>query len=83
MIAGALTIARIMEGISGWERVCGNITEAMSSIVLDKNFRTGRHARKVHGEGARKAKLRKRDRKSTHILGLPVHLALMGAHRDL
>ena len=83
MIAGALTIARIMEGISGWERVCGNITEAMSTIVLDKNFRTGRRAREMHGEGVRKAKMRKRDRKSTHLSDLPVHPVLMGAYEGL
>ena len=30
--------------------------------------------------GGRKTKLRKRDRKSTHLLDLPVHPALMGAY---
>ena len=33
--------------------------------------------------GGRKTKLRKRDRKSTHLLDLPVHPALMGAYEDL
>ena len=48
--------------------------------MLDENFRTGRRARKMHGEGDRKTKLRKRDRKSTHLLELPVHPALKGAY---
>jgi len=34
------TNARITEGISGWERVCGKIIEAKGTIVPDKNFRT-------------------------------------------
>ena len=42
---------------------------------LDENFQTGRRARKTHVEGDRKTKLRKRDRKSTHLLELPVHPA--------
>ena len=33
--------------------------------------------------GGRKTKLRKRDRKSTHLLDLPVHPALMGGYEDL
>jgi hypothetical protein len=37
----------------------------------------------MHGEGGHKTKLRKRDRKSTHLLHLPVHPALMGAYGDL
>ena len=37
----------------------------------------------MHGEGERKTKLRKRDRKSTHLLDLPVHPALMEAYEDL
>jgi hypothetical protein len=37
----------------------------------------------MHGEGGRKTKLRKRDRKSTHLLDLSVHPALMGAYEDL
>ena len=37
----------------------------------------------MHGEGDRKTKLRKRDRKSTHLLGLPVHPALMEAYKGL
>ena len=58
--------------------------EAKGCIVPDENFRTGRRARKMHGEGGgRKTKLRKRDRKSTHLLDLPVHPALMGAYEDL
>ena len=51
--------------------------------MLDENFRTGRRAREMHGEGDRKTKLRKRDRKSTHFLELPVHLALKGAYAIL
>ena len=48
-----------------------------------QKFRTGRRARKMHGEGGRKTKLHKRDRKSTHLLKLPVHPALMGAYKGL
>jgi len=59
------------------------IIEAKGTIVLDENFRTGRRARKMHGEGDRKTKLRKRDRKSTHLLELPVHPALKGAYAIL
>ena len=59
------------------------VTEVKGTIVPDENFRTGRRARKIHGEAERKAKLRKRDRKSTHLLGLPVHPVFMGAHEDL
>jgi hypothetical protein len=43
--------SRITEGISGLERVCDNNIEAKGCIVSDENFRTGRRARKVHGEG--------------------------------
>jgi hypothetical protein len=46
---------RITEGISGLERVCDNNIEAKGCIVSDENFRTGRRARKVHGEGGRNA----------------------------
>ena len=48
-----------------------------------REFRTGRRARKMHGEGDRKTNLRKRDRKSTHLLELPVHPALKGAYAIL
>jgi len=75
--------ARITEGISGWERVCEKIIEANGTIVLDENFRTGRRARKIHGEGDRKTKLRKREGKSTLSLALPIHPALMGAYEIL
>ena len=37
----------------------------------------------MHGEGGRKAILRKRGRKSAHLLDLPVHPALMGAYEEL
>jgi hypothetical protein len=37
----------------------------------------------MHGESDRKTKLRKRDRKSTHLLELPVHPALKGAYAIL
>ena len=57
--------------------------EAKGAIVLDENFRTGRRVRKMHGEGDRKTKLRKRDRKSTHLLEIPVHPALKGANAIL
>ena len=82
-VVGVPTNARITEDISGWERVYDKIIEAKGCIVPDENFRTGRRARKMHGEGGRKTKLRKRDRKSTHLLDLPVHPALMGAYEDL
>ena len=75
--------ARITANISGWERVCDKIIEAKGTIVLDENFRTGRRARKMHGEGDRKTKLRKRNRKSTHLLELPEHPALKGAYAIL
>jgi hypothetical protein len=80
---GAPTNARITEGISGWERVCDKIIEAKGCIIPDENFRTGRRARKIHGEGGRKTKLRKRDRKTTHLLDLPVCPALKRAYEDL
>ena len=67
-VVGASSNARITKDISGWERVCDKIIEAKGTIVPDENFRTGRRARKMHGEGDRKTKLRKRDRKSTHLL---------------
>ena len=82
-VVGVPTNARITEDISGWERVCDKIIEAKGCIVPDENFRTGRRARKMHGEGDRKTKLRKRDRKSTHLLDLPVHPALMEAYKGL
>jgi len=82
-VVGVPTNARITEGISGWERVCGITIEAKGTVVPDENFRTGRRARKMHGDGERKTKLRKCDRKSTHLLDLPVHAALMGAYEDL
>jgi hypothetical protein len=53
-VVGAPSDARITEDISGWERVCDKITEAKGTIALDENFRTGRRARKMHGEGDRK-----------------------------
>ena len=37
----------------------------------------------MHGEGGRKTKLRKRDRKTTHLLDLSVCPALKGAYEDL
>ena len=63
--------------------MCGKIIEAKGTIVLDENFRTGRRARKMHDEGDRKTKLRKRDCESTHLLELPVHPALKGAYAIL
>jgi hypothetical protein len=80
---GVTSNARITEDISGWERVCDKIIEAKGCIVPDENFRTGRRARKMHEEGERKTKLRKRDRKSTHLLHLSAQPALMGACEDL
>jgi hypothetical protein len=46
---------------------CDKIIEAKGCIVPNENFRTGRRARKIHGEGGRKTKLRKRGSKSTHL----------------
>jgi hypothetical protein len=63
--------------------VCGKIIEAKGCIVPDENFRTGRRARRIHGKGIRKTKLRKRDRKTTHLLKHPVHPALKGAYENL
>lgn len=63
--------------------MCDKIIEAKGTIVLDENLRTGRRARKMHGEGDRKTKPRKRDRKSTHLLELPVHPVLKGAYAIL
>ena len=37
----------------------------------------------MHGEGGRKTKLRKRDRKSTRLLNPPVQPALMEAYKGL
>jgi len=59
--------------------VCGKLIEAKGTIVPDENFPTGHRARKMHEEGGRKTKLRKRNRKSTHLLDPPMHPALMGA----
>jgi hypothetical protein len=80
-VVDAPSNARITKEISGWERLCDKIIEAKGCIAPDKNFRTGRRARKMHGEGGRKTKLHKRDRKSTHLLHLPAHPALMGPTR--
>ena len=63
--------------------MCEKIIEANSTIVLDENFRTGRRARKIHGEGNRKTKLRKREGRSKHLLELPIHPALKGANEIL
>ena len=81
--AGAPSSALTTEGISGWERVCGRTIEAGGTIILDENFRTGRCARKMHGESNRKSNFRKRVRKRTHLLELPVHPALKGAYAIL
>jgi hypothetical protein len=80
---GVPTNARITEDISGWERVCDKTIDAKGCIVPDENFRTGRRARKLHGKGERKTKLRKRDRKIAHLFDLSEHPALMGAYEDL
>ena len=61
----------------------GKIIEAKGCIVADENFRTGRRARRMHEEGARKTKLRKRDRKPTQHQELPVHPQLKDAHSIL
>ena len=82
-VIGAPSNARITEDISGWERVCRKIVEANGCIVLDENFWTGRRARKMHGEGMRTTKLRKRDRKSALALQLPIHPSLQGAYAIL
>ena len=79
---GAPSDARVTEGILGWKRVCDKTIEAKGCIDPDVNFRTGRRARKMHGEGERKTKLRKRDRKTTHPFDLPAHPALKGGCED-
>ena len=63
--------------------MCDKIIEAKGTIVPDENLRTGRRAQKMHGEGDRKTKSRKRDRKSTHLLELPMHPVLKGAYAIL
>ena len=50
-VMGATSNARITEYISGCELVCDKIIEAKGCVVPDENFRTGRRARKTHGEG--------------------------------
>jgi hypothetical protein len=80
---GAPSNARITGSISGWERMCDKIIEAKACIVPYENFRTGRRARKMRGEGELETKHLKRDRKSTHLLHLPAHPALVKAYKDL
>jgi hypothetical protein len=82
-VVGVPTNARITEGISGWKRVCDRIIKAKGCFVPGENSRTVRRVRKMHGEWERKIKLRKRDRKSTHLLDLPAHPARKGAYEDL
>ena len=62
---------------------CATRFEAKGTVVLDENFRTGRRARKMHGEGDRKKKLRKREGRSKHFLELPIYPALKGANEIL
>jgi hypothetical protein len=80
---GSSSNARITEEISGWERVYDKIIEAKGTIVLNDDFRTGRRARKIHGKGDRKTKLRKREGRRKHLLELPIHPALKGAYEIL
>jgi hypothetical protein len=82
-VVGAPSDARITEGISGWERVCDKIIEAKDTILLDENFRAGRRAREMLGEGDRKTKLRKREGRSKHFFELLIHPALKGAYEVL
>ena len=82
-VVGAPSDDRIAEDIAGWERVVDKIIEANGCIVADENFRTGRRMRRIHGEGNRKTKLRKRDRKSTQHQELPVHPQLQDAYSIL
>ena len=63
--------------------MCEKIIEAKGTIVLGENFWTGRRSRKMHGEGERKTKLRKSDRKTTQLLDLPVQPALKEGYEDL
>ena len=77
---GAPSNARVAEDIAGWEVVCDKIIEAKGCIVPDDFFCTGHRARRIHGEGERKTKLRKRDRKSTMHQELPVHPGLKSAY---
>ena len=80
---GAPSNARVAEDIAGWEVVCDKIIEAKGCIVPDDFFCTGHRARRIHGEGERKTKLRKRDRKSTMHQELPVHPGLKSAYGSL
>ena len=80
---GAPSDERVAQDIAEWENVCEKNIEAKGCIVPDENFRTGHRARKIHGEGKRKTKLQKRDRKSTLNLGLPVHPRLKDAYVSL
>lgn len=80
---GAPSDLRVAEDIAGWGKVCDKIIEANGCIVPDENFRTGHRARKIHGEGKRQTKLRKRDRKETMNLELPVHPRLKSAYEAL
>ena len=81
---GAPSNAHVAEDIAGWEVVCDKIIEAKGCIVPDEFFfRTGHRARRIHGEGERKTKLRKRDRKSAMHQELPVHPGLRSAYESL
>ena len=82
-VIGAPSNARIAEDIAGWERVVDKIIEVKGCIVADEYFRTVRRMRRMHGEGDRKMKLRKRDRKSTQHQELPVHPQLKDAYSIL
>jgi len=73
----------VSDDIAGWEVVCEKIIEAKGCIVPDENFRTGHRARRIYGEGERKTKLMKRDRKRTIQQELPVHPGLKSAYESL
>jgi hypothetical protein len=60
--------------------LCDKIIETKGTTVLDENFRTGRRAQKMHGEGGRKINLRKYEGRSKYLLELPIDPALKGAY---
>ena len=74
-VVGVPTNARITEDISRWEWVRDKIIEAKGFIVPDEDFRAGRRARKMHGEGD--------VRPSFASATARARTCLAGAHEDL
>ena len=63
--------------------MCDKIIEAKGCFVPDENFRISHRARRIHGEGERKTKLRKHDRKRTMHQEPPAHPGLKSAYGSL